>query len=75
MKSLKTFNLDIDVIRIVKQKQNQSQYVCKAIRRMHNQEDDFQMFDIETDVLLRTLLSRAGCPIHIKAVIRDYLGE
>ena len=38
-------------------------------------EDDFLLRDIPTDDLLKHLLLRAGCPNHIKAVIRDYLEQ
>ena len=72
-KSLKTFNLRRSTIKIVRTKQNQSEFVDRAINRLHNQMDDFMLRDVPTDELLRHLLVRAGCPIHIKAVIRDYL--
>lgn len=72
-KSLKTFNLRRSTIRIVRQKQNQSEFVDRAINRLHNQMDDFMLRDVATDELLRHLLVRAGCPVHIKAVIREYL--
>ena len=75
MKSLKTFNLRHSTIAIVRKKPNQSEFVDRAINRLHNQEADFRLIDIETDVLLTTLMRRDGCPTHIKAVIRDYLGE
>ena len=72
-KSLKTFNLRRSTIKIVRTKQNQSEFVDRAINRLHNQMDDFMLRDVPTDELLRHLLVRAGCPIHIKAVIREYL--
>ena len=38
MKSLKTFNLDQDVINILKLKENKSQFVCRAVRKLHNKD-------------------------------------
>ena len=40
MKSLKTFNLDQDVINILKLKDNKSQYVCRAVRKLHNKDNE-----------------------------------
>ena len=73
MKSLKTFNLRRSTIDIVRTKQNQSEFVDRAINRLHNQEGEFRLIDIDTNTLLDALIRRAGCPVHIKAVIRDYL--
>lgn len=71
-KSLKTFNLRRSTIRVIRQKQNQSEFVDKAIMRLHNSEDDFSLIDLSADQILKHLLSRGGCPEHIKAVIRAY---
>jgi len=73
VKSLKTFNLRRTTIDIVRTKRNQSEFVDRAINRLHNQMDDFMLRDVSADEILRHLLSRGGCPIHIKAVIREYL--
>lgn len=72
-KSLKTFNLRRTTINIVRTKPNQSEFVDRAINRLHNQEQDFTMVDISTEEILRYVINRGGCPAHIKAVIRDYL--
>ena len=71
-KSLKTFNLRRSTIRIVRTKQNQSEFVDKAIVRLHNKEDEFSLIDLSAEQILKHLLSRGGCPEHIKAVIRAY---
>ena len=71
-KSLKTFNLRRSTIRVVRQKHNQSEFVDKAIMRLHNSEDDFSLIDLSAEQILKHLLSRGGCPEHIKAVIRAY---
>ena len=71
-KGLKTFNLRRSTIRVVRQKQNQSEFVDKAIMRLHKSENDFSLIDLSADQILKHLLSRGGCPEHIKAVIRAY---
>lgn len=74
-KSLKTFNLRRSTIKIVRTKQNQSEFVDRAINRLHNNETEFSLIDLETRVIMRHLLSRGGCPKHVQAVIRDYLEQ
>lgn len=72
-KGLKTFNLRRSTIKLVRTKQNQSEFVDRAINRLHNNENDFSLIDLEARVIMRHLLSRGGCPKHVQAVIRDYL--
>lgn len=74
-KSLKTFNLRRSTIKIVRTKQNQSEFVDRAINRLHNNETEFSLIDLEARVIMRHLLSRGGCPKHVQAVIRDYLEQ
>ena len=64
MKSLKTFNLDHDVIRIVRSKPNQSEYTNKSIRAYHNKETEFDVSNISTKQLLVMLGLRKDCPEH-----------
>ena len=72
-KGLKTFNLRRSTIKLVRTKQNQSEFVDRAIVRLHNNESEFSLIDLEARVIMRHLLSRGGCPKHVQAVIRDYL--
>ena len=71
-KGLKTFNLRRSTIKLVRTKHNQSEFVDKAIVRLHNKEDEFSLIDLSAEQILKHLLSRGGCPEHIKAVIRAY---
>ena len=75
MRITRAYTITPEVKRILDTKPNKSEYICRAVRRLHIQEDDFTLLDIETNELLRTLVRRAGCPVHIKAVIRDYLDK
>ena len=75
MKSLKTFNLDHDVIQIVKKKQNQSQFVCKAVRKLHSSENEFDISDVSTRRLLVVLGLRKDCEPSIRALINHHLYE
>ena len=73
MKSLKTFNLDRDVIEIVKKKHNQSQFVCKAVRKMHQGDSDFDLSDVSTRRMLVVLSLRKDVEPSIRALINLHL--
>lgn len=75
MKSLKTFNLDQDVIRIVRSKPNQSEYCNKAIRGLHNKEKEFDASLMPTKQLLVMLGLRKDCPEQIRVLINYHLYE
>jgi hypothetical protein len=72
-KGLKTFNLRRSTIKLVRTKHNQSEFVDRAINRLHNQEEEFSLIDLSAREIMRHLLSRGGCPKHIQGVIRVYL--
>ena len=50
MKSLKTYNLDHDVIQILSRQANKSQYVCRAVRKLSAGDGttlaDYSMFEL-----------------------------
>ena len=69
MKSLKTYNMDQDCIQILQHKPNKSQYVCRSIRRMQKLEEDFDLIDIETRVLMIHLKNRAAISPQLKALL------
>lgn len=68
MKSLKTYNMDYDVIQMLRSKPNKSQYVCRSVRAYTISEEMFELADVSTRKLLAALHSRseisaqlAGC--------------
>jgi hypothetical protein len=60
MKTLKTFNLEQDTIRLVRTKPNQSTFVDRAIRMLHNKEEEFDITKVET-VRLKLVLHHRVC--------------
>lgn len=69
MKSLKTYNLDQDVINILARQPNKSQYVCRAVRRLSHGIDEISPADFPTRQLLAALSSRTDVSSQLKAVI------
>lgn len=57
MKSLKTYNLDHDVIQILQRQPNKSQFVCRAVRKL-NKGDGTSLTDFSTTQLIGALQSR-----------------
>jgi hypothetical protein len=75
-KGLKTFNLPLDTIRIVKTKPNQSAFVNKAIIRLHVAQKEFRLWDVDVEeMLIHCAKMRGSCPPHIKAVILEHYKE
>jgi hypothetical protein len=58
MKSLKTYNMDHDCIKILNRESNKSQFVCRAVRRMSRAIDDFDVGLVGTRYLLINLKHR-----------------
>lgn len=60
MKTLKTFNLNQDTIRLVRTKVNQSAFVDRAIRMLHNKQEEFDITNVET-LRLKLVLHHRVC--------------
>ena len=58
MKSLKTYNLDQDVIQILARQTNKSQYVCKAVRKFSSNKDLIDLRDSSDRELIAALQTR-----------------
>ena len=72
-KGLKTFNLRRSTIKIVRTKQNQSEFVDRAIIQLHKKQEEFDIKDIRTRQLIAALHQREDCPKHIKLLLWDEL--
>ena len=58
MKSLKTYNMDHDCVRILSTKPNKSQYVCRAVRLLEKNIEHLDVALIDTRILLINLKHR-----------------
>lgn len=73
MKSLKTYNLDQDIINILARQPNKSQYVCRAVRKLSKGEENFDLRDVPTRTIYAALLSRGDVPHHIRMQLQHAL--
>jgi hypothetical protein len=69
LKSLKTYNLDQDVINILSRQANKSQYVCRAVRRLSHNIDEISPADFPTRQLLAALHARTEISPHLAGAI------
>lgn len=58
MKVNRTYSMDLDLVMELAKKQNQSQEVCRAVRKHLNGSEDFSLGDVPTIQLLASLQSR-----------------
>ena len=72
-KSLKTFNLRRTTIDIVRTKPNQSEFVDRAIIKLHKKQEEFTIDDMETRAIAIRLKNRDDCPRHLSILIHEWL--
>jgi len=73
MKVNRTYSMDYDLVIQLARKVNQSKEVCVAVRKHLNGQDDFILRDIPMTDLMRHIIARSQCPVHIRAAIAHWL--
>ena len=72
MKRTRSYTLSDDVI-ILKYKPNKTEFVERAVRKLHKQEEDFDISDVPTRQLMAVLQQREDCARHVKIILWDQL--
>ena len=73
MKINRTFSIDYDLAQRLRNKPNQSEIVCKSVRRYLNNLRQLDERDIATKRLLLEISQRDNVPNSIKLLVKDYL--
>lgn len=73
MKSLKTYNMDQDVIKILSRQPNKSQYVNTAVRNKSHRIEEIFAFDFDTRSLCIALKEKKDIPEHIRRELIQFL--
>jgi len=73
MKINRTFSLDYDLAKKLRNKPNQSRIVCKAVRRFLANQEQYTYTDIPSPRLMMELRMRDDVPNHIKVILAEYL--
>jgi len=73
MKINRTFSIDYDLAQKLRNKPNQSEIVCKSVRRYLTNLKELDEREISTKRLLLELSQRDNLPNSIKLLVKDYL--
>lgn len=73
MKINRTFSIDYDLAQKLRNKPNQSEIVCKSVRRYLSNLRELDERDIATKRLLLEISQRDNVPNSIKLLVKDYL--
>jgi len=73
MKSLKTYNMDQDVIQILARQANKSQYVCRAVRKFSSNKEEFDLRDLESRQIAAAIFARESTPDYVKAILYEWM--
>jgi hypothetical protein len=72
MKINRTFSIDIDLAQKLKRKANQSETICRALRKYLSEEGEFDLTSVPTLVLLTVLSTREISPQALALVQAEY---
>jgi len=75
MRITRAYTITPEVKRILDTKPNKSEYICRAVRKMHLLEDELVLRDLPLEDIMRHLIARAGTPYHIKAALMAHLND
>lgn len=73
MKRTRSYTLSDDVITILKYKPNKTEFVERAVRKLHKQEEEFDISDVPTRQLMAVLQQREDAARHVKIILWDQL--
>ena len=75
MRITRAYTITPEVKRILDTKYNKSQFVCRAVVKLHAMDKDFDVRDVTTRRLLVALTTRDDTPRMVKAIILTWLQE
>ena len=75
MRITRAYTITPEVKRILDTKPNKSDYVCRAVRKLHTQLEDITPADFSTQQLLAAYLSRLDMNDPIRALIVDRINQ
>ena len=75
MRITRAYTITPEIKRILDAKPNKSDFVCRAVRKLHFLEDEFDIRDIPTRRLIVALSTRDDISHWFKDMIRTYLQD
>ena len=75
MRITRAYTITAEVKRILDTKVNKSEFVCRAVRKLHMQEDEFDIRDVSTRRLVASLSTRDDIPYWLEDILKTYLQD
>lgn len=75
MKITRAYTLSRETVNILNTKPNKSAFVDRAVRSLHNKEEEFSVGDIPTRQLMAALYARDNTPPYLRGVLRALLTD
>lgn len=73
MRITRAYTITPEVKRILDTKVNKSDYVCRAVRKLHTQEDTFELRDVPDRQIAAAIFARDTTPDYVKAVLYEWM--
>ena len=73
MRITRAYTITPEIKRILDTKPNKSKYICRAVRKLHLQEDDFDVHDIDARTLAIALKYKEELWPHLKRELEEWL--
>ena len=73
MRITRAYTITPEVKRILETKVNKSEYVCRAVRKLHTQEEEIYAFEFDTRKLVIALKNREELWPHLRQELEEYL--
>ena len=71
MRITRAYTITPEIKRILDTKANKSEYVCRAVRKMHLQQEELDLVDVPTRQLIAAAISRDDCLLYTSPSPRD----
>lgn len=73
MRITRAYTITPEIKRILDTKANKSEYVCRAVRKMHLQQEELDLVDVPTRQLIAAAISRDDIPSILKSAMIAHL--
>ena len=73
MRITRAYTITPEVKRILDTKPNKSEYICRAVRKLHTQDEEVYARDFDTRALIIALKHREELWPHLRRELEEYL--
>jgi len=73
MRITRAYTITPEVKRILDTKPNKSEYICRAVKKLHTQEEEIYAYEFDTSKLVIALKNREELWPHLRRELEEYL--